>query len=73
MSNDQESVAEPRTVIHIEAAIGSSIFDFHIENADAIQLLGVAEALHAHGNVALAQMTSTTKRSPIEAIRGRMS
>jgi len=59
----------PRTIIHIEAEIGSSLFDFRIENADAIQLLGVAEALHAHGNVALAQATTQTTHSPLEVAR----
>ncbi len=69
--NGQETET-PRTIIHIEAEVGSSIFDFHIENADPIQILGVAEALHAHGNVALAQMTAETRRSPIDVVRGAM-
>lgn len=43
-----------RSVIHLEADCGSSLFDVHIENCDATQLLGMAELLHAQGMMALA-------------------
>lgn len=44
----------PTAVIHLEAALGSSLFAINIENCDAIQLLGCAEMLHAQGLMALA-------------------
>jgi hypothetical protein len=63
-----------RAIIHAEADVGSSIFDLRTENCDAIQLLGLAEALHAHGMAALAadmqQSATVARRSAIEVVRG---
>lgn len=52
--DNQEEQPTPKAVIHLEADLGSSIFDIHIENCDPIQLLGCAEMLHAQGMMALA-------------------
>lgn len=72
MSEAPEHIDQPKSIIHAEAQIGSSIFNITTENCDAIQLLGIAEAIHGYGMAALAaDMGAATKvRSPIEAVRG---
>ena len=51
---DTSSMPNPRTILHAEAELGSSVFDIRTENCDAVQLLGMAEVLHALGMQALA-------------------
>lgn len=70
-------MTEPlRMIVHAEADAGSSRIDLSIENADAVQLFGLADILRANANVALAgQMAhdaAATQRnaSPIIPIRG---
>jgi len=43
-----------RMIVHAEADGGSSRIDLSIENADAVQLFGLADILRANANVALA-------------------
>lgn len=65
-ANGGDPIMMPRSVVHLEAPIGSSTFDIFTENMDAIQLLGCAEMLHSLGMMALAadhasQMTQHDK------------
>jgi hypothetical protein len=57
-----------KMIVHAEAALGSSLIDLRIENADAVQLLALAEMLHANGMAALmgqmAQAAAESKPSP---------
>lgn len=60
-----------KSIIHCEADIGSSIFNITTQDCDAVQLLGLAQVLHAHGMAALAADMShaSQSRSPIEVVR----
>lgn len=42
------------TIIHAEGEIGSAIFDLTIENANAVQLFGIAKIIEAQAMVTLA-------------------
>lgn len=74
MSKTDEPMPIIRMVVHAEADAGSSHIDLTIENADAVQLFGLADILRANANVALAgQMAhdaAQTQRSTIVPIRG---
>lgn len=72
---DQKSEPQPISTVFAKAEIGSSIFNIETENCDAIQLLGIAEVLHAHGMAALAadMAAASNRRSPLEVVRGRLT
>lgn len=59
-------------IVHAEAELGSSLIDLSIANADAVQLLALAELIHANGMAALAsqmaQANAESKPSPLVAI-----
>lgn len=56
-------------IVHAEAELGSSLINLEISNADAVQLLALAELIHANGMAALAgqmaQASAESKPSPI--------
>lgn len=73
---DNAKTAPQRALVHAEAEIGSSHFDFHIENCDGLQLLGLAEVIHAQGLMALAadmQTASRQARNGLVVAGGRLA
>ncbi len=65
---DNRKETEEIAIIHVEAALGSSLLNISVVNADAAQLLAAAEMIRAHGMVALSQEMARAKhssRSPI--------
>ncbi len=64
-----------RTIVHIEAEMGSSIFDVHMENCDPAQLFAIAGIIETNARVALAgQMAEQEARhrrgSPLVSLEG---
>lgn len=54
------------TQIVLTAMVGSSVFDIHVENADATQLLGASALLGLMGQEAFAEMRAGSIASQIE-------
>lgn len=65
-----------KMIVHAEAALGSSIIDVTIENADAAQLYALAEIIRMNANAAFAaqmsQAHAVSRPSPIETVHGRL-
>lgn len=70
MSNKPRELVVPKSLIHAEASIGSSVFDITTENCDAVQLLGMSEVFHALGMQALAANQSQMRQHDAPVANG---